>query len=112
MRTWSNTAPRLPSRSELRPTQRSKHGHLGVLLGRAVAVLEQPAAPNQAPPRPPCADHAAVDIGAIAGEDVVKVLLVREGEGGDVVQRVALGRLRPVENAGDLVTVGEDVFDV
>jgi hypothetical protein len=37
------------------------------------------------------------------------MLVVSECEGGDVEQRVALGRLGSVEEAGDLVTTGEDV---
>ena len=40
------------------------------------------------------------------------MLLVREREGGEVEQRVALGRLGPVDDAGDLVTLNEDVGDL
>src|SRR5215831_3622146 len=90
----------------------SQHGDLGELLGRAVAVLGQPADVGQASPRPPCADEVAVDVGAVAGDDVGKVLLVPEREDGDVEERVALGRLGPVDNAGDLVTIDEDVVDL
>ena len=67
---------------------------------------------EQASQRPPRADQVAVDVGAVAGDDVVKVLLVSEREGGEVEQRVALGRLGPVDDAGDLVTVDEDVVDL
>jgi len=102
--------PCLASRVGQPVRQRSKHCNLGVPLGRAVAVLEQPADRNEAPPRPPRADRAAVDIGAVASEHVVKPLLVCEREGGEVVQRVALRRLGPVEDAGELVSVDEDVL--
>ena len=68
--------------------------------------------PQQASQRPPRADHVEVDVGAVAGDDVAKVLLVCEREGGEVEQRVALGRLGPVDDAGDLVTVDEDVGDL
>jgi hypothetical protein len=91
---------------------RSQYGDLGVVVDRAEAVLEQPADHDQASARPPCADDVAVDDGAVAGEDVFKVLLVREREGGEVEQRVALGRLGPVDDAGDLVTLNEDVGDL
>jgi hypothetical protein len=37
------------------------------------------------------------------------MLLVPEREDGDVEERVALGRLGPVDDAGDLVTVDKDV---
>src|SRR6266571_6786790 len=46
----------------------SQHGDLGELLGRAVAVLGQPADVSQASQRPPCADEVAVDVGAVAGD--------------------------------------------
>src|SRR6266581_8699992 len=90
----------------------SQHGDLGELLGRAVAVLGQPADVSQASHRPPCADEVAVDVGAVAGDDVAKMLLMSEREDGDVEERVALGRLGPVDDTGDLVTVDEDVVDL
>ena len=71
----------------------SQHGDLGELLGRAVAALGQPADVSKASQRPPCADEAAVDVGAVAGDDVGKVLLVPEREDGDVEERVAPTRL-------------------
>ena len=55
---------------------------------------------------------AAIDVGAVAGEDVVEVFSVSEREDGEVEQRVASGRLGPVENASDLVAVDEDVVDL
>ena len=90
----------------------SQHGDLGELLRRAVAVLGQPADVGQASQRPPCVDEVAVDVGAVAGDDVAEVLLVSEREDGEVKERVALGRLGPVDHAGDLVTGDEDVVDL
>src|SRR5882757_4942637 len=90
----------------------SQHGDLGELLGRAVAVPGQPADVSQAPQRPPCADEVAVDVGSVAGDYVAKMFLVSEREDGDVEERVALGRLGPVDDTGDLVTVDEDVVDL
>src|SRR5882724_8424891 len=90
----------------------SQHGDLGELLGRAVAVLGQPADVSQASHRPPCADEVAVDVGAVAGDDVAKMLLMSEREDGDVEERVAMGRLGTVDDTGDLVTVDEDVVDL
>ena len=52
-------------------------------------MLDQPADVSQASQRPPCADHVEVDFGAVAGDDVAKVLLVSEREDGDVKERVA-----------------------
>jgi hypothetical protein len=75
-------------------------------------VLGQPTDPQQAPQRPVRADHVEVDVGAVAGDDVPKVLLVSERQGGEVVRGVALARLRPVEHTGDLVTVDEHVGDL
>src|SRR6185437_7093847 len=60
----------------------SQHGDLGELVRRAVAVLGQPADVSQASQRPPCVDEVAVDVGAVAGEDVAEVLLVSEREDG------------------------------
>src|ERR1700683_931420 len=90
----------------------SQYGDLGELVRRAVAVLGQPADVSQAAQRPPCVDEGAVDVGAVAGDDVAKVLLVPEREDGEVKERVALGRLGPVDHAGDLVTGDEDVVDL
>ncbi len=59
----------------------SQHGDLGELLGRAVAVLGQPADVSEASQRPPCADEVAVDVGAVAGDDVAKVLGVSRCDG-------------------------------
>jgi hypothetical protein len=67
-------------------------------------VLDQPADRLQASQRPPGADHVEVDVCAAAGDDVAKVLLVPEGQDGEVVQGIALARLGPVDHAGDLVT--------
>ena len=75
-------------------------------------MLDQPTDPKEASQRPPTLDHAQVDIAAVAGEDVAEVLLVAESHGGDVVQGIALTRLGPVEHAGDLVAVNEDVVDL
>lgn len=51
-------------------------------------MLGQPADVSQASQRPPCVDEVAVDVGAVAGDDVAKVLLVSEREGGEVEERV------------------------
>src|SRR5215469_841200 len=93
-----------------RPASRpgSQHGDLGELLGGAVAVLGQPANVSQASQRPPRADEVAVDVGSVASYDVAEMLLVSERKDGDVEECVALGRLGPVDDAGDLVTVDED----
>ena len=90
----------------------SQHGDLGHLLERAEAVLDQPADVTQASQRPPRADEVAVEVGAVAGDDVVEVLRVSEREGGEVEERVALGPLGPVDDARDLVTGDEDVVDL
>src|SRR6478752_6634425 len=67
----------------------SQHGDLGIILGRAVAVLHQPADISQAPPRPPPANEIPVDISAVTGNDVTEVFRVTERQGGEVIQRVA-----------------------
>jgi len=64
-----------------------QQGDLGILLGRTVAVLDQPAGRQQATQRPPPADHVEVDVGAVAGDDVAEVLGVHHREDGP-------GRLR------------------
>src|SRR5215213_9887889 len=43
------------------------------------AVLDQPADAQQASERPPCPDHAEVDVGAVAADDVSKVLFMSKG---------------------------------
>src|SRR3954451_15904378 len=85
----------------------SQHSELAAWRGRVEAVLDQPAGRPQASQRPPRADHVEVDVGAVAGDDVAKVLLVSERQGGDVVQGIALACLGPVNHAGDLATVDE-----
>src|SRR6266536_4956029 len=90
----------------------SQHVDLAAWRGRVEAVLDQPADGAQASRRPPRADHVEVDVGAVAGDDVAKVLLVSERQGGEVEERVALGRLGPVDDAGDLITGDEDVVDL
>jgi len=56
----------------------SQHIDLAAWRERVEAVLDQPADRLQASQRPPRADHVEVDIGAVAGDDVAKVLLVSE----------------------------------
>src|SRR5215468_1295128 len=90
----------------------SQHVELAAWRGWVEAVLDQPAGRLQASQRPPRADHLEVDVGAVAGDDVAKVLLVSERQDGEVVQGIALARLGPVDHAGDLVTVGEYVGDL
>jgi hypothetical protein len=53
--------------------------------------------PPQASQRPPRADHVEVDVGAVAGDDIAKVLLVSERQAGEVVQGIAPARLGPVD---------------
>ena len=60
-------------------------------------MLDQPADRQQASHRPPRSDHIEVDIGAIAGEDIPKVLLVPERQGSEVKQGIILARLGPVD---------------
>src|SRR4051794_10537285 len=57
-------------------------------------------------------DQVEVDTGAVAGGDVGEVLLVSERQARQVVHRIALARLGPVDDAGELVTVNEDVADL
>ncbi len=71
-------------------SHRSQDGDFGHLLERAEAVLNQPADVKQATQRPPGTDEVTVDIGAVAGDDVVKVLRVSEREGCEVEECVAL----------------------
>ena len=70
-------------------------------------MLDQPADRQQASQRPPRADHVEVDVGAVAGDDVAKMLLVSKRQGGEIEQGIALARLGPVDDAGDLVNVDE-----
>src|SRR4051794_25159397 len=80
---------------------------------RVEPVLDQPADHGQAPQRPPPADHVAVDLGAVAGEDVVQVLLVPERQAGEIPEGVAAARLGPVDHAGDrVIAVDEDMRDL
>ena len=58
------------------------------------------------------ADEVAIDLRAVPGDHVAKALLVSEGEGGKVEERVALRRLGPVDDAGDLITCEKDVVDL
>jgi hypothetical protein len=50
----------------------------------AEAVLDEPADVTQASQGPPRADEVAVDVAALAGDDVAEMLRVAEGEGGEV----------------------------
>src|SRR6266516_7539857 len=90
----------------------SQHVELAAWRGWVEAVLDQPAGRHQASPRPPRADHIEVDVGAVAGDDVAKALLVSERQGGEVVQGIPLACLGPVDHASDLVTVNEHVGDL
>jgi hypothetical protein len=58
------------------------------------------------------ADQVAVDVSAIDGGHVAKVLLVTDREAGEVEQCVARRRPGPVDHAGNLVTVNEHVVDL
>ncbi len=62
----------------------SQHVDLAAWRGRVEAVLDQPADRQQASQRPPRADHVEVDVGAVAGDDVAKVLLVSERQAGEI----------------------------
>ena len=75
-------------------------------------MFDQPTDRQEASQRPPPADHVDVDVGAVAGQDVVKVLFVGERQRREVEQGVALAGLGPVDDAGDLVIVDEDVGDL
>src|SRR3954454_16957851 len=80
---------------------------------RVEPVLDQPADRRQAPQRPPPADHVAVDLSAVTGDDVVQVLLVSERQAGDIVEGVAPARLGPVDHAADRVmAVDEHMRDL
>jgi hypothetical protein len=59
----------------------SKYGDFGILLGRAVAVLNEQADVSQASPRPPRADEVAVGVGAVAGDDVANRASPRAASG-------------------------------
>src|SRR5438034_1682783 len=110
---WSATPPPMCStrqngtrsrRARAASQPGSQHVELAAWRGWVEAVLDQPAGREQASQRPPRADHAGVDVGAVAGDDVAKVLLVSERQDGEVVQGVAVARPGPVDHAGDLVT--------
>src|SRR5437762_9108578 len=90
----------------------SQHVELAAWRGWVEAVLDQPAGRHQASPRPPRADHVEIDVGAVTGDDVAKVLLVSERQGGEVVQGIPLAGLGPVDHAGDLVTGDEHVGEL
>src|SRR5438876_5721381 len=90
----------------------SQHVELAAWRGWVEAVLDQPAGRPQASQRPPRADHVEIDVGPLAGDDVAKVLLVSERQGGEVVEGIPLACLGPVDHAGDLVTVDEHVGDL
>jgi len=92
--------------------RRSQLGDFRHRLGRTETVLDQPADINQASHRPPRADDVAVDFGTVTRDDVAKVLLVSDREGREVVERVPLARLGPVDDAGYLVSGDEDVVDL
>ena len=53
-------------------------------------MFDQPAGRQQAAQRPPGADHVEVDVGAVAGEDIAKMLLVSKRQDGEVVEGIAL----------------------
>src|SRR5207248_5411239 len=99
-----------PARAASQPG--SQHVELAAWRGWVEAVLDQPAGRLQASQRPPRADHVEVDVGAVAGDDVAKVLLVSERQDGEVVQGIALARPGPVDHAGDLVLVDGHVGDL
>ena len=67
----------------------SQHVDLAAWRERVEAVLDQPPGRPQASQRPPRTDHVEVDIGAVAGEDVAKVLIVPERQGGEIVEAIA-----------------------
>ena len=98
---WQNGTRGRRARAASQPG--SQHGDLGP---RVEAVLDQPADRPQASQRPPRADHVEVDVGALAGDDVAKVLLLSERQAGEVVQGIALARLGPVAAASGSHTAG------
>ena len=75
-------------------------------------MLDQPAGRHQAPPGPPRADHAEVDVGAVACDDIAKALLMSKRQCREVLQGIAMSCLGPIDHAGDLVTVDEHVGDL
>src|SRR6266498_3962136 len=85
----------------------SQHVDLAAWRGRVEAVLDQPADRPQASQRPPRADHVEVDVGAVAGDDVAKVLLVPQRQHGDPAQRTAMRRRGGADHPAELVT-GEE----
>src|SRR5215212_3600154 len=87
----------------------SQHVELGSWRGRVEAVLDKPAGRHETPPRPPRADHVEVDVGAVSGDEVTKVLLMSERQDGKVVKGITRSCLGPINHAGDLVTVDEHV---
>ena len=88
----ARTRPAAAGRARAASQPGSQHVDLAAWRGRVEAVLDQPADRPQAPQRPPRAYHAEVDVGAVAGHDVAKVLLVSERQAGEVVQGIASRR--------------------
>ena len=73
-------------------------------------MLDQPADPKQASQRPPGTDEVEVDVGAVAGDDVAKVLVVSEASPGDALFDLATLTLGHHEHLGDVVAgYGTDV---
>ncbi len=62
-------------------------------------MLDEPADRHQASLRPPPSNHVQVNIGAVADDDVFKVLLVSEPQDGEVVEPIVLASLGPVDHA-------------
>jgi len=66
----------------------SQHVELAAWRGWVEAVLDQRAGRHQASPRRPRADHVEVDVSAVAGDAVAKVLLVSERQRGEILQGI------------------------
>ncbi len=102
-----------PSRPRAGSHLRSQHSDLGKRLGRARRCR-----PRSASGRWSGSASTARRVPGrgrrrrLADDDVVEVIWMSERQDGEVEQGVALGRLGPVEDAGDLVTVDEDVVDL
>jgi hypothetical protein len=69
---------------------RSQDGDFGHVLEWAEPVINEPADVKQATQRSPGADHVEVNIGAVASDDVIKMLRMSERESCEVEKRVAL----------------------
>src|SRR5438445_190049 len=61
--------------------------------------------------RPVRANHVDLDVAPVARHDIVEVLLVCEGQSGEVTHRTALTALGPVPDAARLVTVVQQMND-